>query len=236
MRIRGHERADQRGFTLAELLVVVAIIGLVMTGVLTLLMTGNESYLTGSNQVEAQAAVRAAIERVTQDIREAGYGPLSDGVCAPPLPAGCFDAVLNPTQTSFTLQNDWNGSGAIQPAIQVPVSYNIGGVTTLVNRGEQITYSVVGGNLQRQESADPAGLQVLVTSVQQANIGGAVQPFFQYLDASGTILANPGATPWLIRTIWVNMRVGVQNQAAAVWQTGAIQVTMSDRIRLRNRN
>jgi hypothetical protein len=77
----------------------------------------------------------------------------------------------------------------------------------------------------------------LVTSAQQASAGGALQPFFQYLDASGVLMtpAAAAATPWLIRTIWVQMRVGVQNQPPAIWQTGAVQVTMSDRIRLRNR-
>jgi hypothetical protein len=33
----------------------------------------------------------------------------------------------------------------------------------------------------------------------------------------------------------VNLRVGVQNQPPAIWMAGAVTVTMSDRIRLRNR-
>ncbi|MBI2555449.1 MAG: prepilin-type N-terminal cleavage/methylation domain-containing protein, partial [Candidatus Rokubacteria bacterium] len=45
MNIRRHGRTDQRGFTLAELLVVIAVIGVIMIGILTLLMTGNQSYL-----------------------------------------------------------------------------------------------------------------------------------------------------------------------------------------------
>ena len=69
MRMGSQARADERGFTLAELLVAIAILGLIMGGILTLLMTGNQSYLTGSNQAEAQGAVRAALERMTTDLR-----------------------------------------------------------------------------------------------------------------------------------------------------------------------
>ncbi|MFZ1061442.1 MAG: prepilin-type N-terminal cleavage/methylation domain-containing protein [Candidatus Rokuibacteriota bacterium] len=249
-------RADRRGFTLAELLVAIAILGLVMLGVLTLLMTGNQSYLTGSNQAEAQAAARAALERITLDIREAGYGPLSDQNCTPPAapPANAFNAVIFPgaanPPTSFTLQADWDGSGAVNcltnAAVVVTVNYKfwngVAYVDTAVSRGEQVTYSVVGGNLQRQESAVDAAPQILVTGVQQAATGpvcgGAVvnnPPIFQYCDANGNNIVNPAAVPEQIRLIVVNMRVGVQNQPPAIWRAGAVQVTMSDRIRLRNR-
>jgi len=241
-RILSLSRVDQRGFTLAELLVVIAIIGLIMTGLLTLLKRGNESYLTGANQVETQAATRAALERMTQEIREAGYNP-TGVVCVPPAGPGC--AIVNTTPTSFTIQNDWNGSGLIDPALVVAVPYCFNPAPTCpptpltnVNRGEQITYSIVGTTLCRQESAVdppatppcPAG-QPLVTSVAQANVGGVLQPFFQYLDANDAVTGVQAN----IRTVVVNLQVGVQNQPPAIWQAGAIQVTMSDRARLRNR-
>lgn len=240
--MRRQLRADQRGFTLAELLVSIAILGLVMTGLLTLLKKGNESYLAGANQVEAQAAVRAALQQMTQEVREAGYNPQGLPTCTPPLvPPACLNGIINPTPTTFTIQNDWNGSGVIEPGIPIPMAYTWGNV----QRGEQITYSIVGGVLCRQESAvDPPATppcpngQPLITSVAQASIGGAPQPIFQYLDANDNVLgppAGPVAAPDQIRTVLVTMQAGVQNQPPAIWQAGAIQVTMSDRIRLRNR-
>ncbi len=227
MKSLGHARGDQRGFTLAELLVAMAILALIMAGLLTLLTKGNESYLAGANQVEAQATLRAALERMTQEIREAGYDPTGAG----------FAAITNQTAAQFTIQNDWNGNAAIEPAA-FPMSYNWGGVPTNVNRGEQIDYSIVGGTLQRREWGVDAALQPLVTNVVGAAVGpdctGALvnnPPIFQFCDAAG----NPTGVPANIRAIILNLQVGVQGQTPGSWQTGAIQVTMSDRIRLRNR-
>ena len=249
---RGNQvRVDQQGFTLAELLVVIAIVGLIMAGLLTLLKRGNESYLAGANQVEAQSAVRATLERMTQEVREAGYNPQGLPACAPPLvPPACLDAIVNATDTSFIIQNDWNGNGTIEPAIAVNMAYSWGNVP----RGEQITYTMVpvgvAFTLCRQESTvDPANAapcpaprsQPLVTSVNQAIIGGVLQAwFFRYRDANGIVIAptpilNPSQNQANIRTVEVNLRVGVQNTAPVFWQAGAVQVTMSDQIRLRNR-
>ena len=79
--------------------------------------------------------------------------------------------------------------------------------------------------------------QTLVTSVAQAAVGaicvGGVLVPFQYCDAGGGAAAAPVSAN--LRTVVVNLQVGVQNQPPAIWQTGAIRVTMSDRIRLRNR-
>src|SRR6266545_2465385 len=53
---------DQRGFTLAELLVVTAIIGMVMAGIFTLQLQGQQVYLYGSNRVETQQNARVALD------------------------------------------------------------------------------------------------------------------------------------------------------------------------------
>ena len=237
-------RTGQHGFTLTELLVAIAVLGLTMTGLLTLLMSGNQSYLTGSNQAEAQAATRAALEQMTGEIRGAGYDTTGAG----------FASITNQTNTQFTIQNDWNGNGAIENGITVCMTYswaacpNPGGPN---NRGEQITYTMVPVGvtftLCRQESSVgppntapcPAPRsQPLVTNVVLAAVGANCTgaplnnpPLFQFCDATD----NPTGVSANIRTIVVNFRVGVQAQTPGSFQTGAVQVTMSDRISLRNR-
>lgn len=262
MKIKSHGHAHQRGFTLAELLVAIAIVALVMGGILTLLMSGNQSYLTGSNQAEAQAAARAALERMTVDLRESGYDPQGRACTASPGAAGCFNAISIPTQTSFIIQSDWNGAGPVAPASPIelgaPACINYSwapvpspapcpaGPPGTIPRGEQITYTIdaVAQTLTRQEFAVDGAPQLLTTAVQRAAVGvncAGVQianpRFFQYCDVDGTDLglAVPPGNEWQIRTVVVNMRVGVQNQPPAIWQAGAVTVTMSDRIRLRNR-
>jgi prepilin-type N-terminal cleavage/methylation domain-containing protein len=62
---------DQRGFSLAELLIVIAILGLMLTGLLAVQMQGQKSYLIGSHRVEAQQNGRVALELMVRELRSA---------------------------------------------------------------------------------------------------------------------------------------------------------------------
>jgi len=62
----------QRGFTMTELLVVCALMGTVMAGVLSLLVVGQQSATTTAAKQDAQQNARMALERMIEEIREAG--------------------------------------------------------------------------------------------------------------------------------------------------------------------
>jgi prepilin-type N-terminal cleavage/methylation domain-containing protein len=62
---------NQRGFTLAELMVAMAIIVMVMAGVLLVQRGGQQAYLLGSNRVETQQNARVAVELMTRELRSA---------------------------------------------------------------------------------------------------------------------------------------------------------------------
>lgn len=62
---------DQRGFTLAELLVVTAVLGLILTGVVLLQQQGQQTYLIGAHRVEVQQNNRAALELMVRELRSA---------------------------------------------------------------------------------------------------------------------------------------------------------------------
>jgi len=62
---------DQRGFTLAELLIVIAILGMMLAGLVTVQMQGQQSYLIGAHRVEAQQNGRVALELMVRELRSA---------------------------------------------------------------------------------------------------------------------------------------------------------------------
>lgn len=197
---------NQRGFTLAELLVVTALVGLVMAGVLSLLMSSNQSYQRGTNQVEAQQAARVAIARMAQEIREAGYNPST---------ATTFNPVISFSATGLTIQNDWNANGAIDNTITVtdPVKGT--------PRGEQVIYALSGTNLTRRETGVDGTPQVLISGVQTLA--------FEYLDITDTVTATAANIRTVVMTATVSQFTG---PTAA---TNPARVVLTNRIRLRNK-
>jgi prepilin-type N-terminal cleavage/methylation domain-containing protein len=204
---------DQRGFSMSELLVVCALLGIVMAGVLSLLLVGQQSATTTSNKVDAQANARVGIERMIEEIREAGYlpaGPTCPGAPATPCPPFnyAFSAITNQSATGLTIQNDWNANNTIQTTSVVdPIS---GG-----NRGEQVIYSFADGQLSRREMGVDSAPVVLAS--------GIISLAFTYLDQGNAVTGTAAD----IRTVTITM--------TTQQSTGQPQVTMVHRVRLRNR-
>jgi type IV pilus assembly protein PilW len=73
---------DSRGLTLAELLVTLAVLGLLLAAVGTMLLAGQRAWALGAARVEAQQSARVALERMATELREAGYDPAGAGLAA----------------------------------------------------------------------------------------------------------------------------------------------------------
>jgi len=208
---------NERGYTLAEMMVVCAIVGLIMASLLGLVMSGQQAYWYGSTQVDAQQTTRVALDRMVREIREAGYYPqnpdTAPATCSAP-PCYNFNAIgTGASASSLTLQYDWNGDGtsAASGKVNDPVTCATGATC----KGERVTYSYSSGTLTRQE--------VGVDSTPQTIASGLSAFSFTYLAADGTTTTTPSA----IRTVAVTISAQTANKGA--------YVTMSDRIRLRNR-
>jgi prepilin-type N-terminal cleavage/methylation domain-containing protein len=223
---RGAFMNNQRGFTLAEMLVVCAIVGLVMASILGLVMQGHQAYWFGTTQVDGQQTVRVAIERIAKEIREAGYEPLTPetnptacpDAAAYPLYSGVpcykFTPITAQSATALTLQYNWNGSTS-------GTHIDAGMVTdpmlcaTVACRGEQVTYALSGSNLTRQESGVD-GTPVIIAS-------GITGLTFTYRDDNNNVTTAQD----LMRIVEISVTAQTASQGAFV--------TMVDRIRLRNR-
>jgi type II secretory pathway component PulJ len=109
------------GMHLVDLIVSIALSGLLLAGTFLLLRQGQQAYAIGAARVEVQQGVRLALERMAAEIRGAGFG--SGG--AP------FAAIAVAEPARVTIQQDLNGDGVVS------------------GRGETITYLLRGSTLRR---------------------------------------------------------------------------------------
>ena len=200
----------QRGITIAELLVTAAVIGLIMAGLLSLLLSGQQSYLTGANRAEAQQNARLVLNQMVQEIRTAGFDPRN---------TQSFPAVTAlASGTGFVLKNDWNGNGMIDTSSTSTVD----GTT----HGEQITYTFAGSSLTRQETGIDSSAVTVTAAINSVTI--------QYLDADDVAVASPsGANASLIRTVVLNITTNSDTSSSGTVNT--VAVSSQNRVRIRNR-
>jgi len=209
--------SNERGYTLAEMLVVCAIVGLVMASLLGLVVSGQKAFWYGTTQVDAQQTARVALERMVKEIREAGYYPQNPDTapttCSAP-PCYAFNAIASgQTASSVTLQYDWNGDATSAGSGKVNDPFLC--ATGTACRGERVIYSFSSGALTRQEIGVDTTAQTIASGISSLT--------FTYLDNNGTVTTVPSD----IRIIGVTVTAQSATQGA--------YVTMSDRVRLRNR-
>ena len=88
---------SERGFSLTELLIVIAILGFMMGGLFTLQRQGQLAYMVGAARVEVQQNGRIAIESMMTEVRSA-------------LAINAFPANCNTANGGTTITfNDQNG-------------------------------------------------------------------------------------------------------------------------------
>ncbi|MGH7345675.1 MAG: PilW family protein [Candidatus Rokuibacteriota bacterium] len=96
-------RTDLGCVHLAELLVAVAVFGVVSAGMFTVLQESLRVYTVGAARAESQQSGRVALERLAGEIRTAGLGP---------RPAS-FPAIAVAEPTRIVLHHDLDGDGVV---------------------------------------------------------------------------------------------------------------------------
>jgi prepilin-type N-terminal cleavage/methylation domain-containing protein len=128
---------NERGFTLAELLVATAVLGFLMLGVFTVQRQGLAAYQVGAARVEVQQNARAALETMFGEIRAA------QAITA--VPAGCGTGPVPTGGGATTISfNDQNS---------VAVQYQLAG-TNLQRNGTVIIGGVQSLRIWCYDGAD----------------------------------------------------------------------------------
>jgi type II secretory pathway component PulJ len=174
------------GVSLTDLLVALAVLGLLLAGTLALLDEGQRTWAQGAARVEAQQSARVALARLARELRQAGYGGT----------AGAFDAISVAERSRLVMHLDLDGDGR----------------TT--GRGETVTWRLAGRVLRRSAGG---GAQPVAEGVHDLEL--------TYFDAAG----RPTRVPSEVRTVGIRITTGPADTAAGAG------VTMSTRVRLRNR-
>ena len=114
---------SQKGFSLLELMVAMAIASVLMAGIYTFYHNQLKTHITQQEMVDMQQDARAAMYMMTREIRMAGYDPLNTGATIRTANVaqmafdsdsdGTADGVINANSERFyyALSNDADGDG-----------------------------------------------------------------------------------------------------------------------------
>jgi Tfp pilus assembly protein PilW len=132
--------------TLTELLVTLALVGLLAAATVGLLEQGQRAWAAGAARAETQQSARVALTRIVADVRAAGFG------------GDAFDAVAVAEPQRLVLQQDLDADGAIAA------------------NGERVTWRLTGSVLRRDAGggAQPIVNGVRALELRYFNAAGSV--------------------------------------------------------------
>jgi prepilin-type N-terminal cleavage/methylation domain-containing protein len=221
-----------QGFALTELVVVLAILGLVMAGIMNVFMTGSTIALTGQNRAEAQQGARGALQ-MQEDLRMAGYGypPALTAFTAASATAFTFWADL--TNTSTTLTAAVNASDRTLNVATV-LGVTVGDTVYLINQATEEALTVSGLGATSIGVSNPGAVNAYPVGTQvgrprqityswdgasilsknagdgtgaQAAVTGVTAFTLTYFDANDNVIASPGTNLAAIRRIAMSLTV-----------------------------
>ena len=175
---------DQRGFTLAELMVVMALTGLVLAGVFAIQQEGTNSYLMGAGRVETQQNARTALELMSRELRSAksvtALGSATDITFVTVV--GVADVTVRYQLSGTTLNRTEEGVGGVL----------IGGVQSL-----SFTYYTTGFNPVTNTgptTTDPGSLKAvrIQLTTRPERPAGAGSPGDQRATVESTVMLRNG--------------------------------------------
>jgi type IV pilus assembly protein PilW len=163
---------SEKGFTLVEILVAVAISGIVMAGIYSAYYTQQRSYEVQEQEVAMQQNLRAAMYFMEREIRMAGLDPERSAGAA--IIAVGSDTLQLSEDTSDP--DDVDGDGILDEPSGI-----------IETEQENIRYYLEDDRLRRATIEEATGdplVQTLADNIETLD--------FVYLDADGNVTATPG--------------------------------------------
>lgn len=151
-------RLNSKGFTLIELMIAVAISGIIIAGIITTFVSMRASYYVQDEVSAMQQNLRAGFDMMAHDIRAAGYDPSKVSGTG----AGATIALVGKGRLRLTM--DLNGDGDV------------------VDANEDVTYGFSDANDATQDGIADSGAANLARRV---GVAGAFNPLAEYVHAVG---------------------------------------------------
>jgi type IV pilus assembly protein PilW len=172
-----------RGFSLVELLVVLAVFTFIVGGLFTVLNKGQIRFAFEQDVTEAQQSARNAIDMMGREIRLAGFPKTS-----------YYDGALGYNTNSNTIAKGFTRSNATDMVFEGDI--NEDGIV------EVVEYSLSGSTLQRSTVAKPGG-GVAATPSFKTLAENVRSLGFTYYDAAGSTTAVPAN----VRRVQINLNL-----------------------------
>ncbi len=152
------------GFSLAELLAVVGILGIVTAAITAVLICAQRTWVSGSGQAVATAELRRALARVSREMTESRIGEIQR-----PVADGQWDTVA-----LFRIPQDQDGDGSVLDANGVVVewsgwiAYGRGADNSLLRAVDGVTTDTLANHISavsfRRQAATPDVIEVEMTA------------------------------------------------------------------------
>lgn len=212
------------GFTLIELLVSLVIFGVVGTGIMSLYVNSSENYETQTLVGENQQNVRAAIESIAFDLRNAGYNPTGATIAG----LGFVQAGTNVLQITMDLSDD---AGTLEPRAPDGDLTTASGAS---DPNENVTYSrynsgvndIYGNAISRLGRNTGAGNDPVAEYIQAVGFAYAFDS-----DGDGALDFDNNGTPAILtddRIYWAVQNPGVNGNWFELDATGDDLITAAD--------
>ncbi len=216
-------RNSTKGFTLVEILVVLAITGLVMTSLYSVYMGMQRTTYNQEEVVDVQQSLRVALDLFSRDVRMAGF-LIPSGTVA--LAAGSNASTLNlltaSTRYQFaTLDSDQTISGTVTPTSEVTFTLTTPEMTDPFAVGDTVRL------IRPNDGSQPVNVDLTITAIVRAASTMTVRGFtnsFMVLYKAGDLFAlvpagaaDPSTISWTLNATSLTRQAdgGVAQEIAA---------------------